>query len=63
MSDRDRPNRPAIFARIMAVVIGLIGLWSTGAGAYLLTLGGSPYYVIAGLGLLATMRAGTPIST
>ena len=52
MSDRDRPGRPSLFARIMATVIGIIGLWLTGAGAYLLTLGGSLYYVIAGIGLL-----------
>ena len=54
MNDRDQPGRPFLLARIMAIVIGLIGLWSTLAGAYLLTLGGSPYYVIAGIGLLVT---------
>jgi quinoprotein glucose dehydrogenase len=38
----------------MAIIVGLIGLWLTGLGAYLASLGGSLYYVLAGLGLLGT---------
>lgn len=36
-------------ARIIAVLLGLIGLYLAGGGVWLLSLGGSPYYVIAGL--------------
>ena len=54
MSDSDRRARPSLFPRIMAIVIALVGLWLAGAGAYLLSLGGSLYYAIAGIGLLAT---------
>ena len=39
---------------VLAVLIGLLGLWVGGAGAWLLALGGSVYYLIAGLMLLAT---------
>jgi quinoprotein glucose dehydrogenase len=38
----------------MAVVIGFLGLWMTTFGAYLAAIGGSVYYVLAGIGLLAT---------
>jgi quinoprotein glucose dehydrogenase len=37
---------------LLAVVIGLIGLWLFGGGIWLVSLGGSPYYAIAGLLLL-----------
>ena len=39
---------------VLAVPIGLLGLWVAGAGAWLLALGGSVYYLIAGVVLLAT---------
>lgn len=42
---------PAI---IVAVLMGLIGLVLTLGGAYLTLLGGSPYYLIAGLAMLAS---------
>ena len=35
-------------------VFALLGLVLLGGGAYLMSFGGSPYYVLAGLGLLAT---------
>jgi glucose dehydrogenase len=35
-------------------VLLLIGLGLAGAGGYLITLGGSPYYALAGLVLLAS---------
>ena len=54
MSDSEGRRRPFLFLRIIGIVIALIGLWLTGAGAYLLSLGGSLYYVLAGIGLLAT---------
>ena len=54
MSDTDQPNRPSIFPRIMAVILGAIGLFMSTGGAYLLTFGGSPYYLVAGVGLILT---------
>lgn len=46
-----RPPWPVLF---LALVIALIGLVLLLGGAYLLYVGGSPYYALAGLGLLAT---------
>ena len=40
------------FARIIGILLGLIGLWLTGGGAWLLWLGGSAYYLLAGIGCL-----------
>src|SRR6187401_3585472 len=54
MSDTGQPNRPSIFPRIMAVILGAIGLFMSTGGAYLLTFGGSPYYLVAGVGLILT---------
>ena len=53
MPDRNARQTPAVFPLVMAVIIGLIGLWLAGLGAYLAALGGSLYYVLAGIGLLA----------
>jgi len=36
----------------IGALLGLIGLWLAGGGAWLLRLGGSPYYLAAGLGCL-----------
>jgi quinoprotein glucose dehydrogenase len=41
-------------AIVLGVLLGLIGLWLAIGGAWLLSLGGSPYYVLAGLGCLAS---------
>lgn len=43
--------------RITGVVLLLLGLGVGGAGIWLLVLGGSPYYLAAGIGLLATGMA------
>lgn len=40
--------------RIVAVFLLLVGLFLGGGGAYLLSLGGSPYYVITGIACLAS---------
>ena len=40
------------FARIIGILLGLIGLWLTIGGAWLLWLGGSAYYLPAGIGCL-----------
>ncbi len=40
------------FARIIGILLGLIGLWLAGGGAWLLWLGGSAYYMLAGIGCL-----------
>ena len=46
---------PAIWGVMaLGVIFALIGLVLAGGGAWLLALGGSPYYVLAGLGLLAS---------
>ncbi|MEW6019101.1 MAG: membrane-bound PQQ-dependent dehydrogenase, glucose/quinate/shikimate family [Pseudomonadota bacterium] len=39
---------------LLGIVLALIGLVLTLGGAWLIALGGSPYYVVAGLGLLAS---------
>lgn len=39
-------------AKLIALPLALIGLWMTGGGAWLLGLGGSPYYVITGIACL-----------
>ena len=40
---------------VLAIIIGLLGLWLLVFGAELLFLGGSAYYAIAGIALLATV--------
>ena len=44
------------FARIIGILLGLIGLWLAGGGAWLLWLGGSAYYLLAGIGCLIAAR-------
>src|SRR4051812_4138541 len=44
------PSRPIV--TITGIVYGLIGLALAGGGAWLVTLGGSPFYLLAGLGIL-----------
>ena len=41
-------------ATILALVLGLIGIVLTIGGAWLVALGGSPYYLIAGVAMLAS---------
>ncbi|HET9810329.1 MAG TPA: membrane-bound PQQ-dependent dehydrogenase, glucose/quinate/shikimate family [Sphingomicrobium sp.] len=53
MRDSSAPGRPPIFPLVMVIVIAVIGAWFAGLGAYLAALGGSIYYLLAGLGLLA----------
>ena len=48
------PERPPLFPLIMVIVIAVIGVWVTVFGGYLAVLGGSVYYVLAGIALLAT---------
>src|SRR6185437_13288066 len=47
-------SRSRIVVTITGAVYGLIGLALAGGGAWLAALGGSPFYVIAGLGILIT---------
>lgn len=54
MPDRKAPERPPLFPLIMVIIIAVIGVWATVFGAWLGVLGGSLYYVIAGIGLLVT---------
>ncbi|HEX5320396.1 MAG TPA: membrane-bound PQQ-dependent dehydrogenase, glucose/quinate/shikimate family [Stellaceae bacterium] len=63
----DAAQRPArnILRTILATIIGLMGLWLLVFGGELLSLGGSAYYVIAGVALLATavlLLRGNPLS-
>src|SRR3954471_9334887 len=46
------PRHPVV--TITGVVYALLGLALAGGGAWLVALGGSPFYVIAGLGILVT---------
>jgi quinoprotein glucose dehydrogenase len=55
MPERNGARRTRNIPRlVLAIVIGLIGLWLFGFGAYLAALGGSIYYVIAGAALIAS---------
>lgn len=48
-------GRPRTIARtVFVITTGLLGLWLLVFGGYLLGLGGSAYYVIAGIALIAT---------
>ena len=49
---RSRGGKPAVAIRLLAGVLGLIGLVLAVGGVVLLTAGGSAYYLLAGLGLL-----------
>ena len=40
------------FSTVLAILLGLIGLWLAIGGAWLLSLGGSAYYLPAGIGCL-----------
>ena len=52
--DRETPDGAARWAiRLLGAVIAAIGLILAGGGAWLAAIGGSPYYVVAGLGLIA----------
>jgi quinoprotein glucose dehydrogenase/quinate dehydrogenase (quinone) len=57
-ADAATRGRGGLFARpgakLIGLLLGLIGLWLTGGGAWLLWLGGSPYYVLAGVGCLVS---------
>jgi quinoprotein glucose dehydrogenase len=46
-------QRPAIVCRLLAAVLALAGLGLAGGGAWLVGLGGSWFYLLAGLALLA----------
>ena len=54
MRDGSPAERGRTFPLVMAIILGLLGLWVGGFGAYLAALGGSLYYLLAGLTLLAT---------
>ncbi len=41
-------------AKVIGLLLGLIGLWLTGGGAWLLSLGGSAYYFAAGIGCMVS---------
>ena len=43
----------SLAVRVFAVILAAIGAVLAVGGAWLLSLGGSPYYLVAGLGLVA----------
>ena len=47
-------RHPARWPHILAVIIGVVGLLNLVGGGWLATLGGSLFYVFAGLAMLAT---------
>ena len=47
-------RHPARWPHILAVVIGVVGLLNLAGGVWLATLGGSLFYAVAGLAMLAT---------
>src|SRR5437868_12577178 len=49
----ERASGRGVVVPILGAIIGLIGLWSFGFGAWLAALGGSIYYVLAGIALIA----------
>ncbi|MFL6721914.1 MAG: membrane-bound PQQ-dependent dehydrogenase, glucose/quinate/shikimate family [Sphingomonas sp.] len=54
MSENEVRRARAVGRPIMAIIVGLLGLWLLGFGGYLAVLGGSIYYVLAGAALIAT---------
>ena len=54
MRDSNSPGRPPLFPLIMLIIIGVVGAWFAALGAYLALLGGSIYYLLAGIGLIAS---------
>lgn len=52
--DAARPPRGSWLLPVVAVLLGLAGLGLAVGGTYLVSLGGSPYYLVAGIGILAT---------
>lgn len=54
MAKAARTEGRNIARTILAIIVGLIGLWLLVFGADLLALGGSPYYVITGALLIVT---------
>lgn len=47
-----RPSGKGWGLRVYALLAGAIGLWMLTGGAWLVSLGGSPYYLVAGLAVL-----------
>lgn len=50
----DHPRTRSIIVIVVAVMLAVVGAILAVGGAWLVLLGGSPYYLIAGLGLLAS---------
>ena len=49
-----RKSQPSIFRKLYACLIAVVGLTLAIGGASLLALGGSPYYLLAGLAVLGS---------
>lgn len=54
MSSRTRPRRASDWATLLGLVIAVFGLIFVAMGGYLAILGGSLYYVICGIVLVAS---------
>lgn len=54
MSEETAAHRPNVARTIIAIIVGLLGLWLLIFGGYLMSLGGSSYYLVAAIALIAT---------
>jgi quinoprotein glucose dehydrogenase len=54
MTATDAPACPGRTRNILAIVLGLVGLYLAAGGAWLIALKGSPYYLLAGLATAAS---------
>ncbi|MGH8216351.1 MAG: hypothetical protein ACREPZ_11760, partial [Rhodanobacteraceae bacterium] len=55
--ERPRPRRWHWGPLSIGIVLVILGLYFVVGGVYLLTIGGTPYYLLAGIGLVVTAVA------
>lgn len=53
MEEQQAPRR-SLAQAVYAILLGIVGILLTAAGGYLVTLSGSPYYLLAGLSVIAS---------
>ena len=53
----DTPRHGTALLTVTGIVLGLLGLGIGGLGGWLLVLGGSPYYLVAGLAIARATRS------
>jgi quinoprotein glucose dehydrogenase len=52
-TDGSQVRKASFSARLVAIILAIVALALIGGGGYLLSLGGSPYYLLAGLACIA----------